>query len=161
MRHIVPVVAVIPIACLAYYLLLGPPVPPQQPISPQDNLHFTERASSVTMDSGPEVPETTAPSLDSRPELSEMLLLKCGKKSLRIIQDVGSRCTTFGIFLGLPLQMVNNEWHAADARIEPKCQKIVERWLEGNGKPVTWRIVLEAIHKVHPILVDDLKTCIM
>ena len=28
--------------------------------------------------------------------------------------------------------LVNNEWHAADASIEPKCQKIVERWLEGN-----------------------------
>ena len=52
------------------------------------------------------------------------------------------------------------EWHAADARIEPKCQKIVQRWLEGNGKPVKRRIVLEAIQEVHPILVD-LKTCIM
>ena len=91
MWHIVTMVTVIPIACLAYYLLLGPPVSPQQPISPQDNLHFTERASSVTMDSNPEVPETTSPSLDSRPELSEMLLLKCGKKSLTIIQDVGEQ----------------------------------------------------------------------
>ena len=53
-----------------------------------------------------------------------------------------------------------NEWHAADDRIEPKCQKIVQRWLEGNGKPVKRRIVLEAIQEVHPILVD-LKTCIM
>ena len=57
--------------------------------------------------------------------------------------------------------MVKNEWHAADAHIEPKCQKIVEQLLEGNGKPVTWRIVLEAIQKLPPILVDDSKTCIM
>ena len=140
------IVAVISIACLAHYLLLGPPVSSQQPILPQENAHVTGKTSSV--------------SLDSRPELPDMLSLNCGKKSLTIIQEVGSRCNTFGIFLGLPLQMVNNEWYAAEARIEPTCQKIVERWLEGNGKPVKWGTVLEALQKVSPILVDDLKTCI-
>ena len=90
-----------------------------------------------------------------------MLILKCGNKSLAIIENVSAKCNTFGIMLGLPFPVVNTEWHVPGAHPELKCQSIVERWLEGRGnKPVKWKIIIEALHMVYPILVDDLNICI-
>ena len=107
---------------------------------------------------------TPSVSLESCPELSDSHAIT---ELWKQVSDNHTKCwftmycTTFATFLGLPREMVNNKWYAADARIVPKCQKLVERWLEGNGKPVKWETVLEVLQKVYPILVEDLKSCII
>ena len=159
MWYIWQMVAVLLIA--AYLsILLEQLIPLQQPILQQDDSHYPE--ITATDISRPNLFETTSSmSLDSRPELQDMLILKCGNKSLAIIETVSAKCKKFGIMLGLPFPVVNTEWYVPGAHPELKCQSIVERWLEGKGnKPVKWKIIIEALHIVYPILVDDLNICI-
>ena len=140
MWYIWPVVAILLIAYFS--ILLGQPIPPQ--------------------DDSPQLPTSSmSVSLDSRPELNDMLVLKCGDKFLTIIETVAAQCNTFGIMLGLPSPVVNTEWFVSGPHTQSKCQSIVERWLEGKGKkPVKWKTVIEALQILYPILVDDLDICL-
>jgi len=97
---------------------------------------------------------------DSKPELEDLLLLKCKDGDLDVIPQVASECNTFGIHLGLQRHVVRSDWDVA-GRVESKCQNIVDQWLKGKGKKVSWKTVIEALQNMGlNVLAESLSKCI-
>ena len=75
-----------------------------------------------------------------KPSLPKLLQFK-------VPQKVGTNCLKFGIFLlndedGSQIQIIDNDCNGKSERI--MC-KILSDWLQGKGKPVTWKELIETL----------------
>ena len=105
--------------------------------------------------------------LDSKPQIDQLLSMKCGYEELEIIPELASECDIFGLHLGLPSNVVDNEWDVVGAHVESKCRRIMKQWLKGKGtkgdkaKPVTWRTVQGALKRLgYTVLQNSLNACL-
>jgi len=100
-------------------------------------------------------------SLDSKPELRDLLSLRCGDELLKVVSSVTTECVKFGTLLGIERHTVNIEWNSPIFNLESKCQRIFECWLDGRGRKVTWRALIETLNEFgHTAMVDQLSHCI-
>lgn len=100
----------------------------------------------------PHTPPSPRLSMDSKPEIKLMLSIKRegGQKALRIVDIVTEHCYNLGLLLDLPEYLVKKEWKISrEEDHSVKCQNILSKWLEGQGKfPITWRTFIEALKDI-------------
>lgn len=108
-------------------------------------------SSSSSKVTRPHTPPPPLLSMDGRPEMKLMLHIERGggREDLCIVETVTADCYKLGLLLDLPEQLVRNEWKMSPEDSTMKCQNIISKWLEGQGRhPISWRIFIDTLKKV-------------
>ena len=68
-------------------------------------------------------------------------------KRIKIFQSVASKWQDVGILLDFDAEGDKLKLIAADKKLSPDdcCQQMFMHWLAGNGRPATWRVLIELL----------------
>ena len=98
--------------------------------------------------------------LDKTPTLPQLLELNANGKTIKVIQRVGVNYHDFGMLIlndddGNIMDTLEHQERGKAGRI---MQQILRKWLQGSGKPVTWRTIIQVLRQIHlSVLADDLE----
>ena len=89
--------------------------------------------------------------LSDKPTLPALIAFKCkaGKK-VNILEKIGDKYSDFGILLlndddGSVLKAISCENRG---QIKPILRDVVNRWLQGEGRPVSWMNLVELLQDI-------------
>ena len=98
---------------------------------------------------------------DSRPALPDLLNFQGKKRKIRIVREIGTQYTTFGVLLlddetGAKIDAISDK-HRDNA--EKINFEILREWLAGRGRePVSWRTLIMVLHDAGlSVLADDIE----
>ena len=82
-------------------------------------------------------------------------------QSLGVVSKMASNWSSLAIYLGLEDKMdrIDDDY----PKVREKCTNVLKLWIKGKGRkyskePVTWKTLLDTIHKLYPSFADDLRT---
>lgn len=85
--------------------------------------------------------------LDDVPKLHQLKTLVIGKNEIKIIEELASEWSSFGLLLKFEKFILDNiERDKVQFGCEECCQELFCRWLRGEGsQPSTWAMLVEAL----------------
>ena len=90
-------------------------------------------------------------SLDKTPRLAQLQRMKTPTgEEVKIIQSLAPGWKDAGIYLDFDQIGQTVSLIAAEQRQNPVacCQEMFKQWLAGNGKPATWKVLIELLKVV-------------
>ena len=98
--------------------------------------------------------------MNERPTMNDLIILKRkGGNPVRIIGRIGKRHTDLGTILledefGTVMETIKEN---AGGNTEKINREMLRRWLAGNGAPVTWKVLVDALLEIkEKALADDI-----
>ena len=98
--------------------------------------------------------------MNEKPSMEELVVLGGGEgKPVRIIATIGAQNSDIGTILlkddsGGVMDTINEN---ARGNAERATKEMFRRWLQGNGAPVSWKVLVDTLVKLgFKVLADDI-----